>query len=527
MKNPTLSIALMMLLAVSPGAEPKLISLGTLGGDFSSASAINDRGEVVGESTDANEVPHAFYYRDGVLRSLDRNPSEATAINDAGQVVGCSLRPSTNILILLPPPLFTNVPPLPITNIIVFTNPIAIPTTNLFPIIFLPTNVVAVPWTNIFVALPTNAVFGPGTNIIWLLPTNIIVPPTLVLISWTNGYFPFPTMPPLTNGILLLGTNIVVPSANNRLSPASNVATQEGEQILSGPVAGIGLTTNESTVTNVLYSPAQPAWFRGNSLVNLFSGANFGEAMGINDRGEIVGNVSENGGLIHAFVYRNGLMTDLGSNSDVTAINNHGDVVGTFPVPVTNGVVGAFPGPPQNGGITVPFPEHPCLYHAGLIYDLGTLGGDFGGAAAINDLGEIVGSSTTTSNAETHAFVYRNGTMTDLGTLGGTQSIGYSPPQGYSSALAINNWGVIVGTSSTTNGNDAFLYRNGTMTDLNDLVTLTYINGPAGFLELTSANGINDRGQIVGEGFFWDGASMTTRAFLLELSAEQVWPDGD
>jgi probable HAF family extracellular repeat protein len=179
-----------------------------------------------------------------------------------------------------------------------------------------------------------------------------------------------------------------------------------------------------------------------------------------------------------------------------TRINNHGDIVGQ--------------------SFTFSSVVHPLLYHDGLTQDLGTLGGNSGSATAINDLGEIIGWSTTTSNAETHAFLYRNGTMTDLGTFGARTNIPGLLSYSYSSAYAINNWGQIVGTSTTPNGIHAFLYWDGTMVDLNDLVKLTHVNGPAGFLALTVADGINDRGQIVGTGRYWDGVQETTRAFLLD-----------
>ena len=76
------------------------------------------------------------------------------------------------------------------------------------------------------------------------------------------------------------------------------------------------------------------------------------------------------------------------------------------------------------------------------IIDLGTLGGTFSIGAAINEAGQVVGRSTTSSFV-THAFVWdsENG-MTDLGTLGGA----------ISSATAINEEGQVAGISGTSSG---------------------------------------------------------------------------
>lgn len=85
--------------------------------------------------------------------------------------------------------------------------------------------------------------------------------------------------------------------------------------------------------------------------------------------------------------------------------------------------------------------------------------------------------------------------MQDLGTLGGR----------YSGGKSINNAGQIVGYSSFMTVNNtvhAFLYSNGQMQDLNNLID------PALHLTLDAANAINDSGQIVAES---DG----NRAYLL------------
>jgi probable HAF family extracellular repeat protein len=69
-----------------------ITDLGTLpGGGFSEAVAINDRGQIVGESMVKGGIQHAFLWQNGKMRDLGTfggKGSSATDINDHGQVVG-------------------------------------------------------------------------------------------------------------------------------------------------------------------------------------------------------------------------------------------------------------------------------------------------------------------------------------------------------------------------------------------------------------------------------------------------------
>ena len=127
---------------------------------------------------------------------------------------------------------------------------------------------------------------------------------------------------------------------------------------------------------------------------------------------------------------------------------------------------------------------------------LGTLGGNYSAAFAINDAGQVAGESAN-SSGQTRAVLWQAGVMTGLGTLGGTNS----------SAAAINNAGLVVGYALTTNEDShAFLFNGATMLDLNNLISHAICTN------LVSANGINDAGQIATSGYMPDGVY---HAFLL------------
>jgi probable HAF family extracellular repeat protein len=148
------------------------------------------------------------------------------------------------------------------------------------------------------------------------------------------------------------------------------------------------------------------------------------------------------------------------------------------------------------------FSLHAVLWQNGSATNLGTLGGTlFSAASAINDQGQVMGTSDLPGDTNffagpfvnAHGFVWQHGVITDLGTLPGDSN---------SFAQSINNKGQVVGI-----GSRAIIWQNGVATDLNTLVP----GPPFSPLYLLQANGINDRGEIVGFGL---AASGETHAFL-------------
>ena len=126
---------------------------------------------------------------------------------------------------------------------------------------------------------------------------------------------------------------------------------------------------------------------------------------------------------------------------------------------------------------------------------LGTLGGKYAYAYAINNLGQVVGYSTLPGDSTFHAFLWtQSGGMQDLGSLGA----------GYSEANAINDNSEVVGTSCLDLYDSvchAFLWTQaGGMQDLGTL------GGPN-----SAARGINSAGYVTGEAQLADS---TQHAFL-------------
>ena len=251
-------------------------------------------------------------------------------------------------------------------------------------------------------------------------------------------------------------------------------------------------------------------------------------AKAINNGGEIIGTSASN--MIqameevndHAFSWKNGLLRDLGRPAKATdyfypaGINDEGQIVGaSYPSPYLweNGhftrlkvLPKRWPDGPINSGASginnhgqivgyaylLNGESYGVLWQGGNLIRLARLhNGRQGGAIAINDQGQIVGTSGVANSKAIHAVIWQNGKCVDLGLLlGQTDSV----------ALAINNAGEVVGTSTRVAQrryvSQAFFWSGGRMLDLTALLP------PRSGWLLESATGINDQGQIVGTGLF-------------------------
>lgn len=187
-----------------------------------------------------------------------------------------------------------------------------------------------------------------------------------------------------------------------------------------------------------------------------------------------------------------------GPDSNAYAINQLGQAVGWS---YTSGQANEFGHPDV----------HPFVWSARdrKMRDLGSLGGSCGMATAINNRGQVVGGANLPGDMTMHAFIWtaRDG-MRDIGTLaGGT----------YSHAGVINDAGEVAGFS--TGARDAqgkltrraFYWKNGVMRDLGTIDGLP-----------SDANGINSRGQVVGETFDIDHGNEAVRGWVADRGGTAI-----
>ncbi len=235
------------------------------------------------------------------------------------------------------------------------------------------------------------------------------------------------------------------------------------------------------------------------------------EALAINDRGHVAG-VYWFLGNKQYFIWDEGIgvmLLDLPETATIKVLNNAGQIAGDYKS--------------QDGAC------HGFFWDAcyGLI-DIGTLGGRETTVADMNDLGQLVGSSDTSSNtpsgrSEKHAYLWQCGCMQDLGVLSGDLGL----PGNTSMATGINNCGQVIGNSNyhlvhksklIPTGQKAVIWTNGIIEEfapLFDGELRLYSINDKGLITSYNSNGVSRHSVFdIGPRHLWHllvGASETTK----------------
>ena len=256
--------------------------------------------------------------------------------------------------------------------------------------------------------------------------------------------------------------------------------------------AVVGTTMASGTLT-----PSHGFYWNLGLMVQLGSLLGMGNdtfASAINNSGAIVGAGFRAPGDLRAIRFVLGLPLEIGSSADgrpaaqAFGVNNRGDVVGYL----------------APGG-TVAF-AHAFMLKGGKFTDLGVLPGtNLSFANAVNDQRQVVGQSLNTKAATSRAFLWEGGALQDLGKAATSHT--------NSEARSINEHGTVVGTSGKTANLSAWIWQEGVTRDLNTLVAAG--DPLRSYVVLVKANGINDKGQIVVQGYDKRRGSSFVRGYLL------------
>jgi probable HAF family extracellular repeat protein len=153
-------------------------------------------------------------------------------------------------------------------------------------------------------------------------------------------------------------------------------------------------------------------WEKGQMVDVGTLGGTFGFPSWLNNRGQVVGASNLPGDqTFHPFLWDRGALKDLGTLGGYTGvafwINDAGEAVGYADLP---------PNPPGCTGLD-------CIHHAflwrhGVMKDLGTLNDPCSRALSINLSGQVVGATSPCNGEFAHAFLWENGgPIIDLNTL--------------------------------------------------------------------------------------------------------------
>jgi probable HAF family extracellular repeat protein len=272
---------------------------------------------------------------------------------------------------------------------------------------------------------------------------------------------------------------------------ADALYTITGLGTLPGTTQSIATGINASgQITGVSYTSSNGTWTAAGVLYPL--------------------NISYDGGA-QSFLYSSGQMTQINPvDGPANAINASGQVVGGHYSSINDSgqyVGGAGAGFAYDGQYSLP----PQLVSGGATTNLPI------DAYAINNSGEVAGWSGGTSSI--HAVLYQNGTTIDLSNQFGLKGTD-------DAATAISNTGYAIIAEGRMGGSDPihYLFYNPTGYHFNGVTgpsttDLTALTGGSGKIALA----LNNQGQVVGNGFLYSDGQFVSLQSLLSVPLSSQW----
>jgi probable HAF family extracellular repeat protein len=360
-----------------------VIDLGTLGGNVTIPSAINDRGQIVGTSSTADGQSHAVLWENGEMHDLapDLPASSASLITNSGTIAGVSQSGASHLVI--------------------WSNGVR-------------TDLGDLNWVGDRTALWPVAMTEAGD----------------LVAAQSNGERTH-------SGIWRAGVKEVLRGlGGERMPPAVATALDMNNrgQIVGGSMVGEN-AGNEITHAFIWENGVMRDLGVLADHCSPIPGTTCGAASAadINENGDIVGRSTSTDPGIHAVLWSNGALRDLG-HGWAEAINDAGEIVGyKGEQPVFN----------DKGELVSYGGNEATFWRAGIATPLRSLGGGKTLVVGLNNLGMVIGSSVT-SWGGVHVFVWQSGT--------GLMDLGVGPAAGEEDgalAVAINARGDIIGYTAT------------------------------------------------------------------------------
>jgi probable HAF family extracellular repeat protein len=338
-------------------------------------------------------------------------------------------------------------------------------------------------------------------------PNSLVNGPTVPILSNNGTYageaeasIPDPYAPHCQNGDCLIQH-----AQRWRNGVVTDLGTLPGTNLNSGATwvsaSGIIVGESENGLIDPLGIPEMRAvrWTRDGKIdLGTLEGGHQSFANMVNDQKQVGGwstntiadpfSMAGLGYQIRGFLLHDGVMEELGTlggpDALPEAMNERGQIIG-------NSYTSSSP----NASTGIPTID-PFIWKDGRMVDIGSFGGTFGVANFINNRGEVVGISNLPGDTTHHPFLWRRGILKDLGTLGGANG----------DAAWINDAGDIAGRAEVSGGasRHAFLWKDGVMIDLGLISPWT----------CSTALSVNASDQTVGEtgicgvgggpGFLWE-----------------------